>query len=588
MRLNSQKRTLTQKKIIIGAVFWVSSLFWGVGIVHSKLDPWAKATGMVEKLRQTLVTSQCEVDFKSYVGCLSALETLAARTPNTELVADLSAETSAALAFGRVKESFGALKWVEKSDSVLPSMDAYSDHTLAAQRKKYVRNRNHRINEFRIIYETTLRLRNTNGGVQNLNSFDEVYLIPFEKAFQRLWSSASLRQQPGESLTGLAVSAFNSYLSSVYDPHTRLEPMLTDQDREDAFNETHLIAGIGVYFVIRGDSIYLTPLRDSQALKAGLQRGDELLEVDGYSVVGRTTSEAKTAIAGKPGTFIKLKIRRKDKNRVIFVERALMRLPNVSAQVVESLGARMGWIRIETFSDMKACERLEQGLRDLLAKDIQGLILDLRGNRGGFVSQAQCIAGLFMGKKLLYSQQKISSAKPEEKQQKYATRDSIIPPTLPVVTLVDASSASCSEMVAGALQDHMRSWILGESTYGKATIQESSHLIDGAVFYKSTFRFFQPSGRTNQIVGIMPDIEIIDPATGPGMVYREADLYWNALPALGSKWSQPRPEEIEKIHRCRAKLKYTDAAYEEERNHSPISVDYTLIAAQEVLVCSRF
>lgn len=479
MRQAFQKsRTPSQNQIIIGAIFWVGSLFWGGGSASAESqhsDSHLKTrqiSAISEKLGQALVTSKCEADFKAYVGCISALEVLAARIPGTQLAAENSRDTSLALAFGSVKESFGALKWIEKSDSFLPLHTEGQIFTHASQRKNFVFQRERRFQRLSALYRRSA--------------------ILFEKAYARLSFAVSQQKLSDDAMLETAMAAYNSYLGAVYDPHTRLQLPIPSQQKREA---------------------------------------SELIQ----------------------------------------------------AQVVESLGVRMGWIRMDSFSDHKICEVMEQKLREILRGDVQGIILDLRGNLGGYVPQAECLAGLFFGKKILYYQQSIKESALAEKTPKYATHDAIIPATMPMVTLVNAHSASCSEMVAGALQDHQRSWIVGEKTYGKATIQMPSSLVEGMVYYQSALRFFQPSGSTNQMVGITPDFEISNPAAGPWVALREADLYWNALPEAGTAWSQPRIQKAEAIQHCRDRFQYAARVYS-----GATSADYQLIAAQEVVACSRY
>jgi carboxyl-terminal processing protease len=216
---------------------------------------------------------------------------------------------------------------------------------------------------------------------------------------------------------------------------------------------------------------------------------------------------------------------------------------------------------------------------------VSGLVLDLRGNLGGLIDQAVCIGGLFLGREVVVKVKDLDRDSFEElSSSKPAATD------LPLVVLIDAGSASASEIVSGAIQDHQRGWLLGERSFGKGTVQANMNFWnDKIVFYRTVQRFYQPTGRTNQQVGISPDFEV--PATPSATEedrfrLREADIFPHGLGAVGPMWAQPRPEEARKVNGCVAGEKLADKVFAEAkaRGHA---VDYQLLRAEETLRCSR-
>ncbi len=242
----------------------------------------------------------------------------------------------------------------------------------------------------------------------------------------------------------------------------------------------------------------------------------------------------------------------------------------------------MAYIRLRSFSNIADCAEIAVSLVDLQQKGARGVILDFRGNQGGIVNEAVCIGNLFIGPETIVKEEAIDTKEVRSLGKK---RDALT--DLPMITLINAKSASASELVAGALQDYRRSWIAGERSFGKGTVQAPQDFApDGTnrildVQIKQTIkRFYQPSGRTNQIVGITPDFPI-DPKPNATeddrFAIREVDLFDNALSSLGDPWLQPRPARVAKIQAC-ARTRGTA-----QSKASP--ADYQLSVAQDLLDC---
>ncbi len=168
-----------------------------------------------------------------------------------------------------------------------------------------------------------------------------------------------------------------------------------------------------------------------------------------------------------------------------------------------------------------------------------------------------------------------------------------------MVTLIDGGSASASEILAGAFQDHQRSWIVGDRSHGKATVQgpDTSYPLSQkhkqVILYSTIARFYQPSGRTNQLVGILPDFSV-DPtpnATAMEKYTRREEDNYTALPSVGNRWKQPRKAEIEKINQCRAARaaagNSADQHFQSQSEQATVAPDYRLLVAQDILSCSQ-
>jgi carboxyl-terminal processing protease len=235
--------------------------------------------------------------------------------------------------------------------------------------------------------------------------------------------------------------------------------------------------------------------------------------------------------------------------------------------------------------DRNACEVIGQKIEKLTADGAKGLVFDLRGNGGGLLDEAICIGGLFAGQKVIV---KVKDLEANSFEDKPSFHDSIT--SLPLVILIDAGSASASEVVSGAMQDHRRAWILGERSFGKGTVQAPQPFLSrDIVLFRTIQRFYQPLGRTNQLVGIFPDFEV--PATPDATAderfrLREADIYPHALKAESGDWKQPRPDEVSAVGACVAKDSLAKKAYAAAKAKKA-AVDYQLLSAEEVLKCGK-
>lgn len=273
---------------------------------------------------------------------------------------------------------------------------------------------------------------------------------------------------------------------SVYIPATNLS-----EANEDLIGN---FDGIGVEFNIFSDTVHvLYVIPDGPGDKAGLQIGDRIVEVDGKSVVSKTlpSDDIRRMIRGKAGTQVKLTIMRNDTKMYISPTRGTIPLPSLDAAFM--LDSATGYIKLNKFAETTYREFM-QAMERLQAQKMKGLVLDLRGNGGGLMSQAISIADEFLdGEKLI-----VYTAGTNTEKQEYKAKKEGVFEKGKLVVLVDELSASASEILAGALQDWDRAAIVGRRTFGKGLVQEQYVLTDGSAIRLTVARYFTPSGRSIQ------------------------------------------------------------------------------------------
>jgi carboxyl-terminal processing protease len=290
-------------------------------------------------------------------------------------------------------------------------------------------------------------------------------------------------------------------VASLGDSHTVfVEPApaaIIEQDMQGSFE------GIGATVdMVDGKVVIVRPLPDSPALKAGLKAGDVIVAVDNQLLEGKTLSEAIGLIRGPRGSVARLRIARKDIAEPLEV--AVTR-DKVEMQIVESrlLEGGIAYLRLIEFNALSG-DRVHAALGDLLRQKPKGLILDLRGNPGGYLQMAIDIASEFLPRgTVVVSEQERDKPRREHRSQGVGLATEI-----PLVVLVDRGSASASEIVAGALHDQRRATLVGEKTYGKGSVQTTHRLADGSSLRVTIARWFLPKGQNLDGNGIDPDIAV--------------------------------------------------------------------------------
>ena len=270
----------------------------------------------------------------------------------------------------------------------------------------------------------------------------------------------------------------------------------------------------------------ISPIDDTPAQKAGVKAGDLIIKLDDRSVKGMSLNDAVDIMRGKPGDPITLTIIRENEEKplVITIVRDIIKIKSVRFDTLEP---GFGYLRISSFQS-HTVENLRQAI-DQLKKDnsekLKGVILDLRNNPGGILNAAVGVSDMFLNKGMIvYTEGRIKDSK-----LKFNAKPNAKLPDVPLIVLVNGGSASASEIVAGALQDHGRGIIMGEKTFGKGSVQTVLPMNNNAALKLTTARYYTPNGRSIQASGITPDI-IIDKVKvskieeAHGVSVKEADL----------------------------------------------------------------
>lgn len=286
------------------------------------------------------------------------------------------------------------------------------------------------------------------------------------------------------------------------DPHSSF---MTKEEYDELMTETKgSFSGIGIEITVRDKILtVVSPIEGTPAYEAGIKAGDKIIMVEGQSTHDMSLIEAVKKIRGPEGTKINLTIAREgtDKPLEFSITRGVIPLKSVRGY---SLEPDIGYIRITNFQSNTA-EDLSSAL-DELEKDgaLKGLVIDLRNNPGGLLSQAIDVSELFLDSGVIVSTKGRenahniqATAHKDKKQRNY-----------PIIVLVNGGSASAAEIVAGALQDNKKAIILGTRTFGKGSVQSILPLSDGSGLRLTTARYYTPSGKSIQSSGITPDIEI--------------------------------------------------------------------------------
>ena len=259
--------------------------------------------------------------------------------------------------------------------------------------------------------------------------------------------------------------------------------------------------GLGMLIGIREDMLtVVTPFKGSPAALAGLQSGDVISHIEGESTAVMTLSEAVDQLRGEPGTPVSITVVRQNDNRPVevTVTREVIRIPSVEQDII---GEDIGYIKINQFLDTTAND-VDNAFVDFKAQDVRGVILDLRLNPGGLLTSAVDIASDFLapGQLVVYSK---GIETREDFKAKGIKRE-----YFPLIVLVDGGSASASEIVAGAIKDHGRGLVMGDKTFGKASVQRVFPLSNSKAAVKLTVAsYFTPNGVNIDKVGIIPDVE---------------------------------------------------------------------------------
>ncbi len=308
------------------------------------------------------------------------------------------------------------------------------------------------------------------------------------------------------------------------DPHSIF--LTPDMFKEMQVETKGEFGGLGIEITIRDNKLtVVSPIEGTPAYKAGVEAGDVIVAIDGKSTEGITLMEAVKKLRGPKGTKVTITIMREGLKKPldITITRAIIKVKSVRYRMEDPKG-KVGYIRIRAFQE-RTDRDLEKALEDLEAQGMKALVLDLRNNPGGLLNQAVRVSDIFLpqGRLIVYTK-----GRTREDQMRFESQEvPLLPPSVPMVVLVNAGSASASEIVSGALQDWHRAIIIGDRTFGKGSVQTIFPLSDGSALKLTTAEYYTPKGRSIQEEGIIPDVEIpsnLQMAKGKHPVVREEFL----------------------------------------------------------------
>ncbi len=327
--------------------------------------------------------------------------------------------------------------------------------------------------------------------------------IPFEdlQAFTEVFSRVTSDYVEEVDEKKLIEDAIRGMLNGL-DPHSSF--LNTTEFSDLKIGTTGQFGGLGIEVGMENGFVkVISPIDDTPAARAGIQASDLIIKLDKKSVKGMTLNEAVKIMRGKPNTAIDLTIIREGelKPLVITITREIIRVKSVKNRMLEP---GYGYVRITNFQSRTTTDLLK-AISDLQKEDrLKGLVLDLRNNPGGVLNGAVGVSDAFIDDGLIvYTEGRL-----EDSSHRYLATPGDSLNGAPLVVLVNGGSASASEIVAGAIQDHKRGIIMGTKSFGKGSVQTIQELRNGSAVKLTTARYFTPNGRSIQAKGIEPDIKL--------------------------------------------------------------------------------
>jgi len=340
-----------------------------------------------------------------------------------------------------------------------------------------------------------------------LNFFNNVYSQNIDKLYEKidLFSEVldKVQKEYVEEIDQAEAmdSAINGLLQSL-DPYSAyMNPKIFEESQTETSGE---FGGLGIEVTMEGGVVkVIAPIDDTPASKAGVKAGDYIVRIDGEQVQGKTLMEAVNLMRGPVDTTIEITIRRKGlkKAKIIKIVRKIIQVKSVVSKQVEN---KIGYLRLRAFNQ-NSSEQLKKEISKIEKnKKLVGYILDLRNNPGGLLSQAIKVSDFFLDDGEIVS---TIGRKTRENRKYFAKKGDKIKGK-PLIVLINSGSASASEIVAGALQDQKRAILLGETTFGKGSVQSIIPLKNRGAIRLTVSKYYLPSGKSISEVGVVPDIRI--------------------------------------------------------------------------------
>ncbi len=355
---------------------------------------------------------------------------------------------------------------------------------------------------------------------ENANTYELLNL------FGEVMERAKLNYVEEVSDKKLIESAINGMLTSL-DPHSSY----LDAESFNYMNEQTKgkFGGLGIEVTMDNGLVkVVSPIDDTPAAKAGIKAGDYITHINGETVVGMSLNDAVSKMRGKVGEKVKLSIRRINSKPIeLTIKRQEIKIQSVKSEIKDD---SIAYIRISSFTEDvdDAVNKAITDAKKKLKNKLLGIVIDVRNNPGGLLDQAVDVSDLFLEKGEIVS----TRSRNESDTVKFMANEGDVAKGLPIVVMINEGSASASEILAGALQDHHRAIILGERSFGKGSVQTVIPLRDYGAMRLTTARYYTPSGRSIQAKGIEPDIEVkpakVEELESYALNISEADLN-NAL-----------------------------------------------------------
>ncbi len=387
--------------------------------------------------------------------------------------------------------------------------------------------------------------------------------IDFDKSIQQLMSLEAENKRPA-----LAANLINSFLSVYFDPHTYILPEQFYDDVGAKIERSKFFVGIS--YEKRNGFFYVQKVsKNSDAELAGLKSRDKIIAINGTRLRDLPYSAVSRILKDESAQELNFEIVRGTSHELISLKRSYRKLNHVQYNAVAG-SEGLGLLTLSKFNP-GVCAEIATLLKKMSSENLTGLILDLRDNPGGLLSEASCIAGLFLGKnKKAYYVEYFDALRPNEvvltsEKQHYQG---------PLMVLVNSTSASASELLAGGLQEYRRAYIIGETTFGKGTFQEPEEWGQNSKvsLFKTQGFYLLPSRNSTQILGVKPDYEIKTSQRAKS----EGHLFFNPVAARSFTYSQLKKSEVESSYlfseNClkSKKIQLTDDVYLDE-SHRRIS-----------------
>ncbi len=296
-------------------------------------------------------------------------------------------------------------------------------------------------------------------------------------------------------------AAINGVLQSL-DPYSAyMNPEIFEESQTETSGE---FGGLGIEVSMESGVVkVITPIDDTPAAKAGVKAGDYIVKINGEQVRGKTLMEAVNLMRGPVGTSIEITIRRKNlrKAKIIKIVREIIEIKSVFSKLVDD---KVGYLRLRAFNENSSNQLKKEISKIEKNKKLSGYILDLRNNPGGLLSQAIEISDFFLNDGEIVS---TKGRKTRENRKFFASKGDKIKGK-PLIVLINNGSASASEIVAGALQDQKRAVLLGETTFGKGSVQSIIPLKNRGAIRLTISKYYLPSGKSISEIGVVPDIKV--------------------------------------------------------------------------------